>query len=459
MSYSFKDPIVAISTAAGNGGVGIVRVSGTLTVIRELYQRLFKKDAPQSHRATLVSLKDHNNDLVDRVLAIFFEGPKSYTGESVLEIQAHGGRVLLGWIVEIILEAGGDLGIRIAEPGEFTSRAFLNGKMDLVQAEAVSDLIDATSKNAIKAASRSLRGDFSKKITEINDLLIRLRVESELILDFPEEEVDFLSDYKIAEKLEDIIAKLRNVLSISQQGEILRDGVRVALIGHTNVGKSSLLNALAGDDIAIVSDVEGTTRDKVQTQIHLEGIPFHIIDTAGIRETEDVVEKIGIERSKAEIAKADIILRVVDATLGVDQQDAVLPVVRSLTAEGTPVITILNKIDLLSEKPKVDVSRETILMTSARSGEGLDQIRKELLKISGWKNAESVYLARARHIAGIKSALVHLEKCKESLEVGDFLEFFAEELRLASDDLGDIVGRTSSDDLLGMIFAGFCIGK
>ena len=460
MKYLFNDSIVAISTPVGNGGIGIVRISGKDESIKGLINKLFDKKDLEVQKAQLLPLYDQNKDLVDRAIVIYFQAPRSYTGESVLEIQAHGGQVLMKWIVEIILEQGKSLNVRLAEPGEFTQRAFLNGKLDLVQAESVIDLINATSKNAIKAASRSLKGDFSKKITDVNSLLTRLRIEVEAILDFPEEEINYLEDYKIKEQFEEIDRQLDLILLDSKQGEILRDGIRVALVGPTNVGKSSLLNALAGDDIAIVSDVEGTTRDKVQTIIHIEGIPFHIIDTAGIRDTSDVVEKIGIQRSKNEISKADIILEVMDARNILDSHDEVSLIVRDIAGSNVPIVTVVNKIDLNNNiSCGRDSLNENLVRTSAINGEGIEDIKRILLEKSGWTNTESIFIARERHIQGLKAAQKHLRKAKDNFNDENYLEFFAEELRLASDELGNIVGKTSSDDLLGMIFAGFCIGK
>lgn len=460
MSNDFNEPIVALATGTGNSGIGIIRLSGKDEVIKEIAKQLMPGFKELKRTAQLLSFKDENNEQVDKVISLYFPAPNSYTGETVLEVQSHGGQVLLNWILEIILEVGKVFGLRLAAPGEFTERAFLNGKLDLVQAEAVADLIDASSRNAVKAASLSLKGEFSRYIHEVSDKLIRLRMEVEAILDFPEEEIDFISEYNCKERLEAIIAEVEKTLDIAEQGETLRDGFKVALIGQTNVGKSSILNKLAGDEIAIVSDVEGTTRDKIQTLIHLNGIPFHITDTAGIRDTEDKVEKIGIERTKTEISKADIVVRILDGgdLKRAGEDEKILSLVKELTHKDIPILTVLNKSDLLTVENIV--SRETDIRTSALTGEGIDELKKALLKIAGWKNKESVFIARKRHLDSLKLALVHLNIADEFIQNDNIqLELFAEELKLANDQLGEIVGKTTSDDLLGLIFKGFCIGK
>lgn len=459
MNDNFNDPIVALATSTGNSGIGIIRLSGKDEVIQQIAQKVLPKFKPENRKAQLLSFVDQNKEQVDKVIVLYFQAPNSYTGETVLEVQSHGGQVLLNWILEILLETGKENFLRLAEPGEFTERAFLNGKMDLVQAEAVADLIDASSRNAVKAASLSLKGEFSNYVHKVSDLLVRLRIEVEAILDFPEEEIDFITEYNCKERLQDIIKDVKQTLDIAQQGETLRDGFKVALVGQTNVGKSSILNRLAGDDIAIVSDVEGTTRDKIQTLIHLNGIPFHITDTAGIRETADKVEKIGIEKTKSEISKSDIVVRVLDAAARDKSKndEKVMELVKQLTHEDIPILTVLNKSDLLAEN---NVSRETEIRTSALTGEGIEELRNALLKAAGWKPKESVFIARKRHLDSLNAALAHLELANELISCEDMkLELFAEELKLANDDLGSIVGKTSSDDLLGLIFKGFCIGK
>ena len=293
MSLVKTSPIIAIATGNGNAGVGIVRISGGEDDVKALFQKMFPGKEIKPRYAELLPIRDTQGQILDTGIVLYFRAPFSYTGDSVLELQVHGGRVLLNWIVQEVLVLGKEFGLRQALPGEFTERAFLNGKIDLVQAEAVADLIEANSRNAAKAASRSLTGEFSNKVNVLNEALINLRVEVEAILDFPEEEIDFLSEYQSQEKLEDIQNRLESVLDSARQGEILRDGLRVALVGETNVGKSSLLNYLAGEEIAIVSDIAGTTRDKIQTDLIIFGVPFHFVDTAGIRETEDRIEQIG----------------------------------------------------------------------------------------------------------------------------------------------------------------------
>ncbi|MCD8339070.1 MAG: tRNA uridine-5-carboxymethylaminomethyl(34) synthesis GTPase MnmE [Burkholderiales bacterium] len=465
MTVNSSEPIVAIATAPGNSGIGIIRLSGEDATLKSIVSRLVRDDKFEPRKVVLKKLFTPAGEQIDRALIIYFPAPFSYTGETVIEIQAHGGQVLLTWLMEMLEEIGKDQGLRLANPGEFTERAFLNGKMDIVQAEAVADIIDASSRNALRAASLSLKGEFSKKIHELADELIHLRVEVEAILDFPEEEIDFVSEYKCQQRTEELLAALNNILDTAQQGVALREGFRAAIVGQTNVGKSSLLNQLAGEDIAIVSAVEGTTRDKIQTQILINGIPFFIIDTAGIRDTGDEVEKIGIDRAKKEISTADIILHVTEATSALASQEdekdrKVIQLIESLTHPDIPVITVRNKADLIERRDSKNVSRETEVFTSAVTGEGIESLKKILLKTAGWKDKESVFIARERHVRSLKEARSHLEKALFLISSSDQpLELYAEELRLAADKLGEIVGKTLPDDLLGMIFSGFCIGK
>ena len=463
MSLVKTSPIIAIATGNGNAGVGIVRISGEEEEVKALFQKMFPGKEIKPRYAELLPIRDTQGQILDTGIVIYFRAPFSYTGESVLELQVHGGRVLLNWIVQEVLIFGKEFGLRQALPGEFTERAFLNGKIDLVQAEAVADLIEANSRNAAKAASRSLTGEFSNKVNALNDALINLRVEVEAILDFPEEEIDFLSEYQSQEKLEDIQNRLESVLDSARQGEILRDGLRVALVGETNVGKSSLLNYLAGEEIAIVSDIAGTTRDKIQTDLIISGVPFHFVDTAGIRETEDRIEQIGIERTKQEISKADVILEIRDIR---DQQnknkDSMQTALKMIKGKDVPIITVLNKVDLISTPlPNTkDVSRGTIIETSAVTGKGMQELKSELLKLAGFSENQSIYMARERHIHNLLNVKESLKRAASYLNsTSPQLELFAEELRGASDELGEITGKISSDDLLGKIFSGFCIGK
>ena len=460
MSLVKTSPIIAIATGNGNAGVGIVRISGGEDDVKALFQKMFPGKEIKPRYAELLPIRDTQGQILDTGIVLYFRAPFSYTGESVLELQVHGGRVLLNWIVQEVLVLGKEFGLRQALPGEFTERAFLNGKIDLVQAEAVADLIEA---NASKAASRSLTGEFSNKVNVLNEALINLRVEVEAILDFPEEEIDFLSEYQSQKKLEDIQNRLESVLDSARQGEILRDGLRVALVGETNVGKSSLLNYLAGEEIAIVSDIAGTTRDKIQTDLIIFGVPFHFVDTAGIRETEDRIEQIGIERTKQEISKADVILEIRDIRERQNQnKDSMKTALEMIKGKDVPIITVLNKVDLISSPilNTKDVSRGTIIETSAVTGKGMQELKSELLKLAGFSENQSIYMARERHIHNLLNVKESLKRAASYLNSSSpQLELFAEELRGASDELGEITGKISSDDLLGKIFSGFCIGK
>ena len=457
MSLVKTSPIIAIATGNGNAGVGIVRISGGEDDVKALFQKMFPGKEIKPRYAELLPIRDTQGQILDTGIVLYFRAPFSYTGESVLELQVHGGRVLLNWIVQEVLVLGKEFGLRQALPGEFTERAFLNGKIDLVQAEAVADLIEANSRNAAKAASRSLTGEFSNKVNVLNEALINLRVEVEAILDFPEEEIDFLSEYQSQEKLEDIQNRLESVLDSARQGEILRDGLRVALVGETNV------NYLAGEEIAIVSDIAGTTRDKIQTDLIIFGVPFHFVDTAGIRETEDRIEQIGIERTKQEISKADVILEIRDIRERQNQnKDSMKTALEMIKGKDVPIITVLNKVDLISSPilNTKDVSRGTIIETSAVTGKGMQELKSELLKLAGFSENQSIYMARERHIHNLLNVKESLKRAASYLNSSSpQLELFAEELRGASDELGEITGKISSDDLLGKIFSGFCIGK
>jgi tRNA modification GTPase len=480
-------PIAAIATAPGRGGVGIVRVSGASLSI--LVRRLFQRDLTPRH-AHLLPLATADGEVLDEGIAIFFPAPHSYTGEDVLELQGHGGPAVLRRVLKLCLDAGRDMGLRIAEPGEFTQRAFLNGCIDLAQAEAVADLIEATSDAAARGAMASLSGVFSHKVNALADRIVHLRMLVEATLDFPEEEIDFLEKYQARPMLEALSADLRGIIAQTRQGVILREGLHVVLAGRPNVGKSSLLNALAGDEVAIVTPIAGTTRDKVVQEIHLDGIPLHIVDTAGLRETDDPVEQIGIARTWKEIERADVILHLQDATaVGEEALDA--SIAARLPA-GTPVLEVINKIDLVAspdahhavmddiaaglhgsnpathratdDGAAVDArpaSGNTVLRISARTGTGLDSLRKALLDIAGWNpGAESPWLARERHLRALQQAEEHLAVATAHAAQDDrVLDLFAEELRLAHESLSAITGQFTSDDLLGEIFSRFCIGK
>ena len=446
------EPIVAIATAPGQGGIGVVRVSGKNLL--PLTQTLFSTPLKARH-AHYLDFNDANGTPIDKGIVLFFPAPHSYTGEDVLELQGHGGPAVLRRLLERCLEAGAHLGLRHAEPGEFTHRAFLNDRIDLAQAEAVADLIEASSEAAARSAMASLSGAFSHQVNALDERIVHLRMLVEATLDFPEEEIEFLEKYQAHEQLVSIQNDLNEILQQASQGMILREGLHVVLAGQPNVGKSSLLNALAGDDIAIVTPVAGTTRDKVVQQIHINGVPIHIIDTAGLRDTDDTVERIGIERTWSEIEKANVIIHLQDIRSPEDPLDS--DITERLPAR-TPVLNVFNKLDLATEKP---TSTDSRLYISAKSGDGLNELRQRLLDIAGWKpTSESPWLARERHVNALKSAAGHLELAAQHAQFNDsVLDLFAEELRLAHEDLCAITGQFTSDDLLGEIFSSFCIGK
>lgn len=442
------DTIAAIATPPGRGGVGIVRVSGKnlLPFVDAIVGRSLKP-----RQAVLCDFRTEQGELIDRGLAIHFVAPHSYTGEDVLELQGHGGPVVLQQLLRRCL----DLGARIAEPGEFTLRAFLNDKMDLAQAESVADLIDASSEQAARGALRSLQGEFSQKVRQLVDGLIELRMLVEATLDFPEEEIDFLEKADAAGRLQRIQDRLQEVFASATQGRILREGMQIVLIGQPNVGKSSLMNRLAGDEVAIVTSVAGTTRDTIREEIHLEGVPVHIVDTAGLRETSDEVEQIGIQRTWAAIEKSHAALLLLDAQHGVGpEEDAIL----ARLPANLPVLHIHNKIDLAGQAPRIDrTDGGADIFLSAKAGTGINLLHDELLRLVGWQpGQESVFLARERHLRALGSARQHLENATSAWKQ---LELFAEELRLAQEDLNSITGEFSADDLLGEIFSRFCIGK
>ncbi|VFR27159.1 GTPase and tRNA-U34 5-formylation enzyme TrmE [plant metagenome] len=453
MAASDLDPIAAIATAPGRGGIGVVRISGR--GLRALAHTLLGRD-PATRHAHFLPFNDAQGAAIDEGIAIFFDAPRSYTGEDVLELQGHGGPAVLRRLLARCLEAGREQGLRLAEPGEFTRRAFLNERLDLAQAEAVADLIEASSEAAARGAIASLSGKFSGEINALAERIIQLRLLVEATLDFPEEEIDFLEKYQARGTLAGITATLDTLLAQTRQGAILREGLHVVLAGRPNVGKSSLLNALAGEDVAIVTDIAGTTRDKVVQQIHLDGVPLHIVDTAGLRETADTVERLGISRSWAEIEKADVILHLRDAREPDVALDAEIAARRH---PRTPVLAVLNKADLLAEWPQ-DLPQDT-LAVSARNGQGLDALRTTLLGLAGWTpGGESPWLARARHVRALELAREHLTVAEQHAAQDDrVLDLFAEELRLAHEALGEITGQFSSDDMLGRIFSSFCIGK
>lgn len=434
------DTIAAIATPPGKGGIGIVRISGPAVpqLARALIGRL-----PEPRQATQCEIRSANGELLDQGIALYFAAPQTYTGEPVLELQGHGGPV----VMHAVLGAALDAGARLAEPGEFTRRAFLNGKLDLAQAEAVADLIDAASREAARSALRSLGGEFSAAITALVAQLTELRALTEAMLDFPEEDVDSLHRKDAEARLAKLRAALDEVLARSRQGSLLRSGVHVVIAGRPNVGKSSLLNRLAGEERAIVAAVPGTTRDALRESIQIEGVPLVIVDTAGLHASVDEVEQLGMQRARSELERADVVLVVLDA---LDPR----PPAETLPA-GAKRITVVNKIDLLAGAPAG--KRDDAVQVSAKTGAGLDALRAALLEAAGWSSrGESVFLARERHLRALEEARGHLAAA--AAQEAQW-EFFAEELRLAQEALGSITGRVSADDLLGEIFARFCIGK
>jgi tRNA modification GTPase len=472
-----QDPIVAIATAPGRGAVGIVRVSGKQ--LKPLLTPLLGANYAVNMRAReakYLKFLDRNGAPLDQGLLLYFPAPHSFTGEDVIELQAHGGPVVLQLLVSRVLEAAKALdglkNMRIAQPGEFTERAFLNDKMDLAQAEAVADLIDASTEAAARGAARSLSGAFSNEVNGLRDALIHLRMLVEATLDFPEEEIEHLSKNKAREQLNALQQGVAAFQKKARQGALLREGIKVVIAGQPNAGKSSLLNALAGAELAIVTPIAGTTRDKVQETIQIEGVPIHIIDTAGLRESTDVVEQIGIARAWEEIAKADAVIHLHDwaaehsgeqdiATQSIAARALLMPAIRQKLPQNTPIIDVWNKADLTTATPPSGG-----VLISAKTGLGMDTLRKKMLEIAGWQatSGEGSYIARERHVQAIAAVQAHLREASEHLDASlmhdaGLLDLLAEELRLAQNALNEITGAFSSDDLLGEIFSKFCIGK
>jgi tRNA modification GTPase len=472
-----QDPIIAIATASGRGAVGIVRISGPHL---KTWADAFCGKPLQARQAHYLPFNDDKGEPIDQGLAIFFPGPHSYTGEDVLELQAHGGPVVLQLLIARCIELAESVnphtgkvllqGLRLAQAGEFTRRAFLNEKIDLAQAEAIADLIDASTSAAARSASRSLAGVFSQEIHTLRDSLVHLRMLVEATLDFPEEEIDFLQKADAQGQLERLQKQLEKVLVRTQQGALLREGIKVVIAGQPNAGKSSLLNALAGAELAIVTPIAGTTRDVVQQTIQIEGVPIHIIDTAGLREGEgiDEVEQIGIQRAWAQIAGADAILFLHDLTRSHDPAylQADLKIQESLAAQlpnGVTLLNVWNKFDLAPDAATARTHNNTAndIDLSAKTGVGIDQLRAKLLQTAGWQPAsEGLYLARARHVQALKRVQCHIEMADAHLRAqAQSLDLLAEELRLSQTALNEITGEFNADDLLGVIFSSFCIGK
>jgi tRNA modification GTPase len=457
------DSIVAITTAPGRGAVGMVRVSGQS--LAPLVMALFGRSLVERHAHYLPFLAG-DGAVIDHGLALYFAGPQSYTGEDVLELQGHGGPVVLKLVLDRLMELGEQLHqadprcvLRLARPGEFTERAFLNDKVDLAQAEAIADLIDASTAQAARMASRSMEGVFSKEIQRLVEQLIDLRMLVEATLDFPEEEIDFLRASNALGRLQHIAEQLELVLAQAKQGRLLRDGLKVVLVGEPNVGKSSLLNALAGEDVAIVTPIAGTTRDRIAQGIQIEGVPVTVIDTAGLRDTVDEVEMLGIARTWAEVDKADVVVHLQDArhlgdlTLSTELEERLPP--------GVPRLVLLNKSDLLDTSLALSSPDAATLRISAKTGAGLAELRRRLLEIAGWQAlGDSGFIARERHLIALRGARDHIGLAQvHAQHNADHLELFAEELRLAQHLLSEITGEFTPDDLLGVIFSRFCIGK
>ncbi len=460
MLARLAQPIAAIATAPGRGAVGIVRVSAASVqpIIDAICGRALKP-----REATYLPFREADGSAIDQGLAIHFPAPHSYTGEDVLELQAHGGPVVLQLLLARCLAAGSAMGLRVAEPGEFTQRAFLNGKLDLAQAEAIADLIDASTEAAARSATRSLAGAFSREVETLREALVHLRMLVEATLDFPEEEIDFLRKADAQGQLSRLQQQLAEVLDRARQGALLREGLHVVIAGQPNAGTSSLLNALAGAELAIVTPIAGTTRDVVRQQIQIEGVPLHVVDTAGLRESADAVERIGIERAWGEIGRADAVLFLHDLTHAGDAASqaadrAIAEGLRETIGAGVPVIDVWNKRDLA---PDATPAAPDAIHLSARTGEGLDTLRARLLAVAGWQAPpEGLFIARERHLQALRRVDAHLMEAAAHLaREAQALDLLAEELRLAQNALNEITGAFGADDLLGVIFSRFCIGK
>ena len=451
-----KETIAAQATPIGRGGVGILRVSGPLAT--SVAKAVLGKEL-QPRLANYLPFKEADGTVLDQGIALFFKAPNSFTGEDVLELQGHGGQVVLDLLLKRILQVEG---VRLARPGEFSEQAFLNDKLDLAQAEAIADLIDASSEQAARSALKSLQGEFSNKINRLVDSVIYLRTYVEAAIDFPDEEIDFLADGKIESHLHEIIVNLDDVRAEARQGAILREGMKVVIAGRPNAGKSSLLNALAGREAAIVTDIAGTTRDVLREHIHIDGMPLHIIDTAGLRDATDEVERIGISRAWNEIEQADRVLLMLDST---DADSQNIEKVRSeflvKLPQNLPVTIVRNKADLSGETESVDEENGyTVICLSAKTQKGVDLLREHLKQSIGYQSGtEGGFLARRRHLEALEKAAQHLQSGYIQLTQFHAGELLAEELRLVQEHLSEITGQFTSDDLLGNIFSSFCIGK
>jgi tRNA modification GTPase len=448
-----SDIIAAIATPPGRGGIGVVRVSGANL---QFLAAKITGSLPRPRQARLCKFLDEAGLPIDEGIALYFPAPHSYTGEDVLELQGHGGPAVMNLLLSSCLSGGA----RLAQPGEFTLRAFLNNKLDLAQAESVADIIDASTSEAARCAMRSLQGDFSNAVHNLVDDLTTLRMLIEATLDFPEEEIELGEQGNIQGKLEAIEARLEDVLASATQGSLLREGIRVVLVGQPNVGKSSLLNRLTGEETAIVTEIPGTTRDAIRETIEIEGVPVHVVDTAGLRDTQDAVEKIGIARTREAIGKANLILLIMDSRWGITAEDR--EILRELPPT-LPIIQVYNKTDLgaappLAKEPEV----RSVTYVSAKTGAGVEELRQKLLKMAGWQphvSGEGIFMARQRHLYALTEARAWLKNAAGLVKQGVQLDLLAEELRLAQRSLSSITGEFGADDLLGEIFSRFCIGK
>jgi len=444
---SAADTIVAAATPPGSGGVGVVRISGPAAadIARSMLGFL-----PEPRRAAYAVFCDPAGGAIDRGIALYFPAPASFTGESVLELQGHGGPV----VVAALVDAAVGLGARNAEPGEFTQRAFINDKLDLAQAEAIADLVASGTRQAARAALRSLEGAFSDDVNALAEQVTTLRVYVEAAIDFPEEEVDFLADAELLQRIERCEAGFAELLDKAASGRVLRDGYRVVIVGRPNAGKSSLLNRLSGEETAIVTAVAGTTRDVIRERIDIDGLAVELVDTAGLREDPDVIEAEGIRRARAALQQADAVLWLQDATTTVAAgPEEPLP-------DGVALTIVRNKIDLCGEAPGIEAGEPVVVRLSAKTGAGIEGLRRHLRELAGYRDlGEGAYTARRRHVDALRRAAAHFSAGRDALEHKRAGELLAEELRLAQDALGDITGRTTPDDLLGRIFADFCIGK
>lgn len=444
---ALDDTIVALATPPGTGGVGVVRISGGDV---ERIARAVLGSVPEPRVATYATFLDARGEPVDRGLALYFPGPGSFTGESVVELHGHGGPV----VMSLLVEAAIDFGARRAEPGEFTKRAFLNDKLDLAQAEAIADLIESGTAQAARAALRSLSGVFSNAVNDLVQQLTAIRVYVEAAIDFPEEEIDFLGDDELAERLSRCAATFETLLSQAAVGRVMRDGYQVVIVGKPNAGKSSLMNRLSGEETAIVTEFAGTTRDVLRERIDIDGLAVELVDTAGLRDNPDRIEEEGIRRARKAMAEADAVLWIQDATEAVPEH------IEEAVPEGVPVTIVRNKIDLSDDRPGIVEGERPVVMLSARTGEGLDALRERIRDLAGFRDlGEGAFTARRRHLEALHDAHGHFEAGRAALRDARAGELLAEELRLSQHALGTITGEFTADELLGRIFSDFCIGK